>query len=202
MILGLSDFFGEDGKSHCPAKEAGLRKGDIIVRVNNKSVTTSTEFSNTVDMYASAPMNVEYKRKGEVFSTVVTAVKSGDDGKYHIGLWARDGTTGIGTLTFIEPDTKIFGALGHGVSDADTGKLITPGKSNIYYASVSDVTKGTFSSPGELQGYFIYSEIGDITSNSECGIFGKFNGDITEEKRIPVASRQEVSAGSATILAV
>ena len=200
MILDFSDFYGQDGKKHCPAKEAGLKEGDIIISVDNKPVSTASEFSDIVDECTGKKISVEYNRNGKKSKTTLVPVKCSEDGKYRLGLWARDGTTGIGTLTFIEPDTKIFGALGHGVSDADTGKLITPGKSNIYYASVSDVTKGTFSSPGELQGYFISSEIGDITSNSECGIFGKFNGDITEKKRIPVASRQEVSTGSATIL--
>ena len=200
LILGLSDFYGQDGKKHCPAKEAGLKEGDIIISVGNNSVTTAAEFSDIVDECTGEKISVEYTRNGKKSTTTIAPVKCSEDGKYRLGLWARDGTTGIGTLTFADPNTKRFGALGHGVSDADTGKLITPGKSNIYYASVSNVTKGTFSSPGELQGYFISSEIGDITSNTEHGIFGTLTEEFEGGRLISVASRQEVSTGRATIL--
>lgn len=199
LILGFSDFYGENGKKCCPSKEAGLKEGDVIVAVNDKSVTTAVEFSNIVDQCASDKMSIEYKRDGAKYSTAITAVKSSEDGKYHIGLWARDGTTGMGTLTFIDPETKEYGALGHGVTDADTGEIITPGKSDIYFASVSGVIKGTNAHPGELQGYFISSEIGDITDNNECGIFGKIDEEYVKGQRISVASRQEVSTGAATI---
>ncbi len=199
MILGLSDFYGQDGKKHCPAKEAGLKEGDIIVAVDKKAVNSATEFLAIVDSCTDGKLNVDYTRDGKKSSTTIMPVKCSEDGKYRLGLWARDGTTGMGTLTFVQPDTKKFGALGHGVADADTGKLITPGKSNIYYASVSDVTKGTFSSPGELQGYFISSEIGDITSNTEYGIFGRLTKDFEGSRRLTVASRQEISTGNATI---
>ena len=199
MILGLSDFYGQDGKKYCPAKEAGLKEGDIITSVDSKVVTDATEFSNIVDECTGGKISIEYIRNGKKISTTIVPAKCSEDGKYRLGLWARDGTTGIGTLTFADPDTKSFGALGHGVSDADTGKLIIPGKSNIYYAAVSDVTKGTFSTPGELQGYFISSEIGSITSNTECGIFGTLAEEVEGTRLISAASRQEVSTGSATI---
>lgn len=199
LILGFSEFYGANGNKCCPAREAGLREGDIIVTVNGKAVSTATEFSNLVDQCATSEMSIEYKRDGKKLSTTITAEKSSEDSKYHLGLWARDGTTGMGTLTFVDPATKNYGALGHGVSDADTGKLITPGKSNIYFASVSDVQKSTRAQPGELQGYFISSEIGDINANTECGIFGKISEENITGRQISVASRQEISTGEATI---
>lgn len=199
LILGFSDFQGLNGKKCCPAREAGLKEGDIIVAVNGEAVYTATEFSNIVDKCASEKMSIEYKRDGKKMSTSITAAKSSEDSKYHLGLWARDGTTGMGTLTFIDPATQKYGALGHGVTDAGTDELITPGESNIYFASVSGVQKGTFTQPGELQGYFISSEIGDITSNTQCGIFGKISEENISGTQLPVASRGEIQTGQAII---
>ena len=199
MILGFSNFYGEDGKKHCPAKEAGLEESDIIVSVNQKAVTSATEFANVVDQCSDKGMNICYKRGGQTLYTTITPVKSAEDGQYHLGLWARDGTTGIGTLTFIDPNTNQFGALGHGVTDADTGDLIIAGKGNIYYSSINGVQKGSTTQTGELQGYFISSEIGDIASNTQYGIFGDFNENFDSANVVPVASRQEIATGQAII---
>ncbi|MBR5518825.1 MAG: SpoIVB peptidase [Clostridia bacterium] len=199
MILGFSDFYGQDGKRHCPAKEAGLKEGDTITKINNEDVFTATDFSEIVDNCSGNNFNVEYFRNGKRHTTVITPVKSEKDGKYRLGLWARDGTTGMGTLTFVDPETKRFGALGHGVSDEETEKLIAVGKSNIYYACVSDIKKGSVAQPGELKGYFTSSEIGDITQNTNVGIFGEFMAQAPDGKLIATASRQEISTGPATI---
>lgn len=198
LVLGLSNFYGDDGKKHCPAKEAGLQEGDIITSVNNQRVTSSTEFSNIVDNIRQASLNIEYKREKENLTTTIIPVKSSEDGKYRLGLWARDGTTGIGTLTFVNPVDNTFAALGHGVADADTGKLIV-GRGNIYLSSVSNIQKATATQPGELQGYFISSEIGEIFKNSNCGIFGKCSDTPFTGMQIPVASRQEIAVGQAQI---
>jgi len=198
LILGVSGFYGDDGKKHCPAKEAGLKEGDIIVSVNEKPVTSATEFSNIVNQCSHKNMNVCYKRGEKTFYTVIIPVKSAEDGMYHLGLWARDGTTGIGTLTFIDPDTNKFGALGHGINDADTGEIIL-GNGNIYYSSINGVQKGSCTKTGELQGHFISSEIGDIVSNNEYGIFGSFTEEYDSSNTVSVASRQEVTNGEAII---
>ncbi len=199
MILGFSEFTSDDGKKSCPAGEAGLKEGDIIVSVNGENITSASQFSAVVDKCTNPRLVIEYIRDGNKFSTVINAKKSSEDSKYHLGLWARDGTTGLGTLTFIDPQTGYFGALGHGVTDTASGKLITVGKSNIYFASVNGVFKSTRSNPGELEGSFISSEIGDINSNTELGIFGKITDDSVTGTEIPVAERNEVKTGEATI---
>ena len=200
MILGFSDFYGEDGKKHCPAKEAGLKERDIIVSVNDKSVKTSTEFSNIVDNCSGAKMNVSYRRDTKTLNTIITPVKSAEDGQFHLGLWAKDGTTGIGTLTFIDPDTKRFGAIGHGICDADTGDLLVSGNGNIYYSSINGVRKGTTVQTGELQGYFISSEVGNISLNTPYGIFGDFNEPFDLTQVVEVAPKNEISTGEATVI--
>ncbi len=199
MILGFSDFYGEDGKRYCPAREAGLKESDIIISVNENTVTSATEFANVVNKSSDTGMNICFKRGDKTLNTTIIPVKSAEDGQYHLGLWARDGTTGIGTLTFIDPNTNRFGALGHGVTDADTGDLIIAGRGNIYYSSINGVQKGSCSQTGELQGYFISSEIGEIKTNTEYGIFGYFKEKLNFDNVINVASRQEVSTGEATI---
>lgn len=196
LVLGMSNFYGDDGKKHCPAKEAGLQEGDIITSVNNQRVCTSTEFSNLVDNIQQSNINVEYKRGKENMTTTIIPVKSAEDGKYRLGLWARDGTTGIGTLTFVNPADNSFGALGHGVADADTGKLIE-GNGNIYLSSINNIQKATSTQTGELQGYFISSEIGEIYKNSDCGIFGKCSDMQFGSTQIPLAARQETALGQA-----
>lgn len=199
MILGFSDFYGEDGKKHCPAKEAGLEESDVIISVNDNTVTSATEFANVVDQCSDTKMNICYKRGEQTLYTTLVPVKSAEDGQYHLGLWARDGTSGIGTLTFINPETDKFGALGHGVTDADTGDLIVTGKGDIYYSSINSVKKGSGMQTGELQGCFISSEIGNIASNTEFGIFGDFCESYDSSKLIPIASREEIATGEAII---
>ena len=200
MILGFSDFYGEDGKKHCPAKEVGLKEGDIIISVNDKPVKTATEFSNVLDNCPGTKMDVCYKRDAKTLNTTITPVKSAEDGRFHLGLWAKDGTTGIGTLTFIDPATKKFGAIGHGICDVDTGDLLMSGRGNIYYSSINGVRKGTTIQPGELQGYFISTEVGSISANTEYGIFGDFNESFDSKDIVEVAPRQEISTGEATVV--
>ena len=163
MILGFSDFYGEDGKKHCPAKEAGLKEGDVITSINDKTINNATEFSGIVDSCSGTELSIYYSRNNKSLNTSIIPVKSAEDGQFHLGLWAKDGTTGIGTLTFIDPATKKFGALGHGITDVDTGNLLTMGNGSIYYSSISGVKKGTTLQTGELQGYFISSEIGTVS---------------------------------------
>lgn len=199
LILGFSDFYGEDGKKHCPAKEAGLKEEDIIVKVNNAKVTSAAQFSSLVDGYANSEITVEFSRNGETMTTKIVPEKSSEDGEYHLGLWARDGTSGIGTLTFVNPKTNTFAALGHAVNDAETGKAIQLGTGNIYYSAVTDIVKGSRGIAGELQGSFISSDIGKIGRNTEFGIYGKFYGTKNTEKIVSVASRNEITEGSASI---
>ena len=200
LILGFSDFYGEDGKKHCPAKEAGLKEKDVITYVNGTEVTSASQFSSMVDSCADSKINLEYVRNGQKATTDIIPVKSAEDGCYRLGLWARDGTSGLGTLTFINPKTNRFAALGHAVTDAETGDVINLGSGNIYYSAVTDVKKGSRGLAGELQGSFISSEIGQIEKNTEFGIYGTFYDEADLEKAVYVASRNEIVCGKATML--
>ena len=200
MVLGFSDFYGEDGKKHCPAKKAGLKEKDIITKINGQKITSASQFSSLVDSCGAGIIDMEYKRNGQMMTTSLTPVKSAEDSLYHLGLWARDGTSGIGTLTFIDPENNTFAALGHPVTDAETGDVIMLGSGNIFLSAISDVTKGTRGIAGELEGRFISTDIGKITQNTEYGIYGSFYGKIPSTKTVPIASRNEIEKGNATML--
>lgn len=198
-VLGVSEFYGEDGKKHCPAKDAGIRENDIITKINDEKITSAGVFSALVDQCLGAKMTMEVERNGKTFTVSITPVKSTEDGKYHLGLWAREGTSGIGTLTFIEPQTKRFAALGHSVNDADTGKIVQLGSGNICYSAITNVIKGKKGIAGEMHGCFISTEIGQIQKNTEFGIYGNFYGDKTMSQSVPVALKSELETGQATI---
>ena len=199
MILGFSDFYGEDGKKHCPAKEAGLKAEDIITEINGEKVLSAEHFSQIVDNGLQNTAEVKFIRGGQEHTASLTPVKSSEDGGFHLGLWARDGTSGIGTLTFIDPDDETFGALGHSINDAETGDVIKLGSGNIYYSAITDVKTASKGIAGELRGTFISHEVGDIKKNSDFGIFGSFDGTIDYSKAIDAASRGEVKEGAATL---
>ena len=200
MVLGFSDFYGEDGKKHCPAKTAGLKEKDIVQKINGQKITSASQFSSLVDSCGAEIIDVEYNRDGKMMTTSLTPVKSAEDSLYHLGLWARDGTSGIGTLTFIDPESNTFAALGHPITDAETGDVIKLGSGNIYLSAISDVTKGTRGIAGELEGRFVSTDIGKIIKNTEYGISGEFYGKIPATKTAFVASRNEIEKGNATIL--
>lgn len=149
-------------------------------------------------------VTLDVKRNGETIPVSLTPVKDAD-GKYKLGLWVRDDTQGIGTLTFVD-STGNYGALGHGISDVDTGELLQIQDGNLYQAEILGIQKGSKGSPGELSGLIRYESgrvIGSISQNSKNGIYGKFTGTSDSGislKKIPVAYKQELEIGPASIL--
>lgn len=142
--------------------------------------------------------------RGEnLFEVVITPLKCLEDGKYKIGLWLRDGAMGVGTLTFYSPDYSSYAALGHGISDEDSKKLIELESGNIYSANVLSVIKGRSELPGEIRGILNEEEnIGTIEKNSNIGIIGKLenvSSVLSSRERISVASKNEVTVGPAKI---
>lgn len=203
MVLGTGAIQGGDGLSYEPALNI-IKSGDYITAVNNKSVNTIDELTKEVQKVKGESIILSIKRFGESQQVTVTPVK-GMDGDYKLGIWTRDDTQGIGTLTYID-DRKRFGALGHGITDADTGVLMNIASGNIFEADVVDIVKGKSGEPGELVGLIHCSkesEIGTIEKNSKQGIFGKVEkniaGDFYKEP-IKVGLKQEIKTGKAKIL--
>ncbi|MCD7823438.1 MAG: SpoIVB peptidase [Oscillospiraceae bacterium] len=187
-----------DGVS--PALEAGICSGDNIISANGEELNSSSRLSEIIEQSQGEPITFVIMRNGRSFETTVTPVYSENDGAYKAGLWIRDSTAGVGTLTFIDPETGIFGALGHPISDSDTMTTLPLGSGEIVDVVITGYDKGERGCPGELYGTFVSGlASGTIELNCEQGIFGQVTYP-SRQQAIPIAFKSEVKAGPATIL--
>lgn len=199
LVIDMTDVETENGNEN-PARSAGIQIGDYIVSVEGKTVSTNEELSAAVESSAGYVMSMEILREGKRKTLSVRAVKSKENGRYRIGLWVRDSSAGIGTLTCYSPATGVVCGLGHGVCDEDTGDLLEVHTGELVTAEILSVEKGASGSPGELKGRFTYHAIGAMDLNSECGVYSRLTGQINLSNMFEVALKQEVSDGEAKIL--
>lgn len=208
LVVALSDVVGIDGKKYSPAREAGIKVGDAIVEIDGEKVKNAEYVINKLNSTNGDKINVVIERNNINFSTDIKPVKCIQDNCYRIGVWVRDKTAGIGTLTFYDEKSKKFGALGHGITDFDTGKLLNVQDGKIMKAKISDVEQGKKGTPGEIKGIFFETEniIGNIEKNTKYGIYGSiYDNYIKEYKKqdvnsMPVGFQNEIKEGSAYIL--
>lgn len=199
MVAGLSQVKTSEGET-CPAQEAGLKSGDVITRINGRETPDAAAFLTAVNELSGDTVELTAQRSGREVQFQVTPAQS-EDGAYHIGLWLREGVSGIGTVTYYDPVSGTYGALGHGVNDLNTGELL-PFQSGCLTASgVVDVIRGTAGTPGELCGqHETGAVLGTVERNTDGGIFG--SGDFSAYGApLPVAEESETRLGPATILA-
>ena len=183
-----------------PAKDAGLREGDIITAVNGRTVRSAKDLTEQLRCLGGACAQLTLQRDGRVQTVSVNpAVETG--GESRLGLWLRESIAGIGTVTYIDPESGTFGALGHGVNDAASGVLLPLEEGSVCRAQVVDVIKGAAGEPGELAGCFEAGDtVGHMAQNTSSGIFGRMEGNfICAGEPLPVAQPQEVRNGPATI---
>ena len=202
MVLGTGVIQGEDGLNYEPALNK-LRTGDYITEVNGKKINYKEELMEIIDKSDGDTLDIQVRRDGEYLDYKLNPVNT-SSGEYKIGVWIRDDTQGIGTLTFLTDD-GYYGALGHGITDIDTSKIVEVGKGNIYSADIMTVVKGRDGEPGELIGLINQDEeniIGNIEKNTSQGIYGKVNNknELSRFKALPVGLKQEVHEGNASIL--
>ncbi len=204
LVIGISDVEREGGHKAVPAKNSGIKPGVIITTVNGKTIKSIKELVNAIDTSQGKPLKIGYYEGKAKREATVTPVISSEDKKYHIGLWVRDSTAGIGTLTFYDKDTRIFGALGHGITDIDTGTLMKVGFGEILESSVLGVKSGRSGEPGELKGIFSEgTRLGTIQLNTETGIYGKLDALVLDKiggKIYPIGVRADITEGKASIL--
>ena len=196
MVIAVSE-----SKSGLPGTNAGLLPGDVIIKAAGETVSTLEQFQNILEKSDTDTIAVQIRRAGKQMQLNVNTEKD-ESGKIELGLWLRDSIAGIGTVTFYDPISGIFGALGHGVSDVETGNLMPMREGYILPATVKNVRAGRAGNPGELQGNFDFSRrIGRLTINAHTGIFGKME-DTTAflpEERMPVGTAADVRLGAAKI---
>ncbi len=198
IIVGINDI---EGYNKNPARDSGLRIGDIIISINGKRILTADDVTKAINESDGNEISISYKRNGEEQSLTLQPLLDKTDGKYKTGIWVRDSTAGIGTVTFIDPQTGSFGGLGHGICDIDTGILLPIEHGDLYNVVISGINKGAVGTPGELRGFFLDDKKGTVNSNTECGVFGQvFEMPDELSEPIPIALRDEIKTGPAELI--
>lgn len=197
LVVAFSDQYTALGTEN-PAKEAGLRLGDLIVSAGGHSVRSNEELTQAITAANGSPLDLVYRRDGQSYTTQLTPVKDAVTGAYRAGLWVRDSSAGIGTMTFLDPQNGTFGGLGHAISDSDTGADITLLSGEIVPVMITGCVSGTAGSPGELRGEFSAQTAGTVLANDATGIYGRFTGGLSGQNQ-PVALPQEIALGEAEI---
>lgn len=206
LVVSLSDdLVGIDDKRYSPAINAGIKIGDIIVNINGIEIEDSNHVIDLLNEIGQEKVNITIVRNEHEFTTEVTPVKCKQDNSYRLGIWVRDKTAGIGTLTFYHPESGKFGALGHGITDIDTGSLMPIKNGEILKAKVSSIEQGKKGTPGELKGIFFDTTdlIGKIDKNTSYGIYGVIDDELDElltKEAMPVGLQNEIETGKAYIL--
>lgn len=141
LVVGMSEIKGIDNQKYKPYENSGIEEGDRITKINNEEVTDTNTLINIVNKSEGKNLEIEYVRNNEIKNCNITPIKYGD-GSYKLGLWVRDSAAGIGTLTFYEPSTGNFAALGHGITDTDTGKLVEIQNGEFLTTKILSIIKG------------------------------------------------------------
>ena len=201
LVLGTGGVTNKDGQQRHPA--SALRAGDIIVALNGNRLESKDELIKLVEAAeADKPLHLTINRDGATREEAITPAVSADD-IIKIGVWVRDGTQGIGTVTYYNPDTMTFGALGHGIMDVDTKKLMTVRGGQLMESKIIAIQKGKKGGPGELVGEIAKDQvIGRITANTPLGLYGY----VTDAAKLPaermrIARQSEIHEGPAKIRA-
>lgn len=203
LVVGTGEFNGDGGRRYSPGKNI-VKSGDYIKKIDGKDVSKKNELIDYVKQSQGSTVTLTVERDGEELDLRIKPQKD-LEGDYKIGVWVRDSTQGVGTMTYIDENGK-FGALGHGISDVDTNTLMHMDGGFLYETEIINIKKGTIGKPGELTGVIVYArehQLAEITQNSSCGIFGTCRNkglEMEEEEALPIGLKQEIKKGDAKIL--
>lgn len=202
MIIGTGDIDTGTGDKISPAKNK-VNEGEYIVKFNNISVSNKAQLSYLINENGNKEVLLTVRNETGIRAVKIKPERN-SDGEYMLGIWVRDDSQGIGTITYVTDDGK-YRALGHGISDIDTGKLLSSHNGTIYNANIWGVKKGEKGKPGGLCGTILYNEnnvLGNIEDNRFCGLSGTINSDIVSKynlKKMEVAFHDEIEKGDAKI---
>ncbi|MCI8497387.1 MAG: SpoIVB peptidase [Clostridiales bacterium] len=200
VVVGMSSVDTAKGAVN-PADQAGIKVGDVISSINGATVNTNEEVAAEVERSNGETMDFVVRRGNLTFHVEVTPAKSVSEGRYKLGAWVRDSSAGIGTMTFYDPESGIFGGLGHAVCDIDTGEILPLQSGEVVPVDISGVVRGEVGEPGELRGSFAKgATLGILTQNGETGVYGQLRSFPESGEAVKVAMKQEIHTGDAQII--
>lgn len=197
IIVDFDEIETEKG-SRSPGLSADLKTGDIIISIDNIKIKSAAHLSEIIQNSNGKDIRITFKRKNSIQETTFKTVREIDSGKYRAGLWVRDSTAGLGTVTFYNRENNTFAGLGHPINDIDTNEIMPMKSGAMEGVSLNGMSKSTFGNVGELCGIFTGNNIGELCLNCETGIYGYTKNDKSD--LIPVALKQEIVEGKAELL--
>lgn len=202
LVVSTAEIESESG-SLSPAQNAGIRAGDMITAYGGTKISDVAELNRAVASQGSQNSAVCVNRGGKNLELLISPALSASDNSYKIGAWVKDAASGIGTLTYYDPESDTFAALGHGICANDSEKVLEIDGGNILASTIVSVQKGERGTAGELNGVFAKGQevLGSIERNTTCGIFGKADIPLADGEALDVAKKNEIHIGSAQILA-
>lgn len=199
LVVDATDVETADGKVN-PALNAGIKKGDYILSVNGNEIHSNEDLSAIVENSNGQQLHFVVMRSGKKIHINVNPVISNESGNYKIGIWIKDSSAGIGTLTFYSPATNMICGLGHGICDEDTNTILEVETGEIIDAEIISVEKGEAGSPGKLNGRLGYNTLGEINLNCERGVYSTLSGNIDMSRIYEIGLKNEIKDGKAKIL--
>jgi len=204
LVVGLTDIVDTSGKKRNIAEEHGIKLGDTLVEINDTTIINSLHVADIVTNSNGEDIKLTFLRDNKEYDVVVNPIKASEDEKYRLGLWVRDKTAGVGTMTFYEVESGKFGALGHAITDADTGSLLSVKDGEIISSRVVSIEQGQRGKPGEIKGVFydVNNPLGKLQKNTPFGVYGELIRKIPNDYLsgpIPIAFQHEVNEGKAFV---
>lgn len=204
LVVGLEEITDNNGNKVNPGLLSGLQIGDMIIEIDGTEVFRAEEVQRLVNVIQDTVM-LKVKRNDEILNIGIDPVISAEDGEYKLGVWVKDKTAGIGTLTYYDPSNSTFGALGHGIVDPESGAILSVESGVLLEAQVQEIFEGKSGEPGEIKGVFYHTDepLGNLVRNSKFGIFGTTYNQIENElysKPLVVGAKNQVELGKAYIL--
>jgi stage IV sporulation protein B len=200
LVISLNSL-QSNGKTLCPGELCGLKKGDVILSIDNQPITSNNHIASIIEKSNGNPLKVEIIRDNTQMNLNLTPVKSDDDNRYKAGIWVRDSSAGIGTATFYDPNTHVFAGLGHGICDSDTGGILSLSSGEIVDVNILGINKGQVGTPGELIGTFASRVgFGQLVLNNQSGVYGKVENAFNYGTDLMLGLKQEIKTGKAYII--
>ncbi|MBQ4137826.1 MAG: PDZ domain-containing protein, partial [Clostridia bacterium] len=198
IVSALEEVNTENG-TVMPGVNAGLKIKDIITEADGEKLTSAVTLSEMILHSDGSPLSLTVKRDGETITLSLIPAKCSFDGKFKAGMWLKDSTAGVGTVTYVIPETGEFAGLGHGICDVDTGNPLPLARGIVSGVSVSGIKKGSPGSPGELRASFMGGKVGILTDNRSTGVYGILS-ERPSLKQVKLGTREDICEGKAYII--